>query len=171
MGLLHRHFDMADDEVLVEHGSTSTPWNIPPNPLNFMGGHIMPHSWHFADNSDTPRPYEFSFEPHGEAKRPAAVNLDTHAEFIDELRSTLVQHGLTSILGLVALAPEYLPSDGKEIFHYEKTFGRANVVFEVGLDAMKEKDKRTSVWVFGKGMEAGREGMFCMSGCICSRDD
>jgi hypothetical protein len=171
MGLLHRHFDMTADEVLVEHGPTSAPWTLPPDPLNFMGGRIAPRSWCFADDSGDLRPYEFGFEPHDELKRSEVIDLECHGDFIAELRTVLEKHQLTPILGLVALPPEYLPTsvEQKKVM-CEKTFGRANVVFEVGAEAMYEKDKRTSIWTFGKFANGGRESMLCFSGCICSGD-
>lgn len=168
IGLLHRHFDMTSDEILVEHGPTSTPWSMPPDPLNFMDGRIVPRSWYFPDTSGEPLPYEFGFERHDEAERSASADPDSRASFVAELREILNKHSLTSILGLVALSPDYLPTETQTTVKCEKTFGRANVVFEVGAEALNEKDKRTSIWTFGKDTRGGRESMLCFSGCICS---
>lgn len=74
IGLLHRHFDMSPDEILVGHGPTSTPWPVPPDPLNFMDVRIVPRSWYFPDASAEPRPYEFGFKRHDEAIRPASAD-------------------------------------------------------------------------------------------------
>ncbi len=167
IGLLHRHFDLNPDEILVEHGSTSTPWPVPPDPLNFMGGRIVPRSWYFPTASSEPRPYEFGFERHDEVVRPASADPESHAAFVADLREILNKHSLTSLLGLVALSPDYLPTEAQTMIKCEKTFGRANVVFELGAEALTDKDKRTSIWTFGKFTRGGCESMLCFSGCLC----
>lgn len=167
LGLVHRHFDMSDKEILVEHGATSTPWAIPTDPSNFMEGQIIPRSWHFGEDADAPKPYEFAFQRRGETKWPA-MNQDLDAAFVEELREALQQHGLMSILGLVALPADYVTAEHPTRVLCEKTFGRANVVFELGPEAMLDKEKRTSVWTFGKFARGGRESMLCFSGCMCT---
>jgi hypothetical protein len=54
ISLLHRHFDMSPNEILIEHGLVLTPWSMPPDPVNFMDGRIVPRSWYFLDTSDEP---------------------------------------------------------------------------------------------------------------------
>jgi len=148
--------------------TVSTPWTMPLDPLDFMDGRIVPRSWYFPDALGGARPYEFAFERHCEARRvAAATDLDTYPAFIAELGEILKKHKLTSILGLVALSPDYLPTEPQTMIKCEKTFGRANVVFEVGAEALNEKDKRTSIWTFGKFARGGRESMLCFSGCLC----
>jgi hypothetical protein len=169
IALVHRHFDMEPREVLAEHKSTSTPWPMPPDPQNFMGGRIVPHSWRFADASLEPQPYEFGFQRHDDIAKSVSVDPPSHAAFITDLRDTLKRHRLTSILGLVALSPDYVLTEDQSMIKCEKTFGRANGVFEVGAEALKEKDKRTSIWIFGKAAKGGRESMVCFSGCICDQ--
>jgi len=170
ISLLHRHFDMASDEILVEHGPSSTPWQLPPEPSNFMDGSIVPRSWHFLTDSDEPHPYEFGFQRYPDSNQLSAGPI-SHADFIADLHQVLKRHALTDILGLVALGSDYLRDDKGDFIKCEKTFGRANVVFDVGSEALNHKDKRTSIWTFGRGVRAGRESMFCLSGCVCSSKD
>lgn len=170
IGLLHRHFDMDEDEILVEHGSTSTPWKVPQDPINFMAGRIVPRSWRFDDaggGTARPQAYEFGFEPHSGDSNDADVA--AHQTFIEELYGILEKNGLISTLGLMAVPPDYLPSHGREVVKCERTFGRANVVFDIGPDGLVDKDKRTSIWVFDRPNNSRHEAMLCFSGCFCSR--
>ena len=160
---------MTPNEILVEHGSTSTPWPLPSGPLEFMSGRIVPRSWSFPDGSAKPRPYEFGFERHHEATTPA--DLDLHGAFVADLPEILHKHSLTSTLGLVALSPNDLPTKTQTMIKCEKTFGRANVVFVVDAEVQKDKEKRTFIWTFGKSNRGGRESMLCFSGCICNNLD
>jgi hypothetical protein len=162
---------MTPDEVLVERGAISTPWPIPPDPQNFMDGRIVPRSWYFPDSSDTPQPYEFAFERHDEGKCSASADPQAHAMFIAELHEVLKNHSLTSILGLVALSPDYLPTENRAKIKCEKTFGRANIVFDVDSETLNEKDTRTSIWTFGKLISGGRESMVCFVGCQCQNTE
>ncbi|KAL8398166.1 hypothetical protein RB596_005626 [Gaeumannomyces avenae] len=152
VGLLHRHFDMDEDETLVEHGSTSTPWKVPQDPADFMGGRIAHAAGRPADAAD-------------------------HAAFVGELQAILRKHDLDSTLSLVSVTPDYLPGGrgaGEEAAaaKCERTFGRANVVFDIGTGELADKDKRTSVWVFGRPNNSRQEAMLCFSGCMCQpRDD
>jgi len=95
----------------------------------------------------------------------------SHADFIADLHQVLKKHALTDILGLVALNSDYLPGCESDFIKCEKTFGRANVVFDVGSEALYQKDKRTAIWTFGRGIRAGRESMLCFSGCVCSQNE
>ena len=41
------------------------------------------------------------------------------------------------------------------------------MVFGVGAEALKDKQKRTSIWSLGKFTRGGRDSMLCFIGCIC----
>ncbi|KAI0398871.1 hypothetical protein F4802DRAFT_613296 [Xylaria palmicola] len=171
IGLLHSHFDMDDDEILVEHGSTSTPWKVPQDPTNFMAGHIVPRSWCFESGSDITRlrAYEFAFQSHNGDEDNVVVGLEAHQDFIQDLYRILEKNDLTSTLGLMAISPDYLPRHGREVVKCERTFGRANVVFNIGPNDLDDKEKRTSIWVFGRPNNSRHEAMLCFSGCMCKR--
>ncbi|KAK7398604.1 hypothetical protein QQX98_012013 [Neonectria punicea] len=173
IGLLHRHFDMDEDEILVEHGSTSTPWKLPQDPGNFMAGRIVPRSWRFGPGSGNAslQAYEFGFQPNQDDGDGDNVDPTAHQAFIEELYGILEKNDLGSTLGLMAVSPDYLPSHGREVVKCERTFGRANVVFDIGPDGQADKDKRTSIWVFGRPNNSRHEVMLCFSGCNCSRSD
>ncbi|GAM86189.1 hypothetical protein ANO11243_042010 [Dothideomycetidae sp. 11243] len=165
VGLLHRHFDMADDEILVEHGSTSVPWNMPSNPDDYMGGRILPRSWCFSPENNGLEPYEYEFRAHGEPGMP--IDPLVHPDFVHELQDILDAHGLTSTLGLMSVPPDYITGAGIGSVFCEKTFGRANVVFNVRRETLKDKRNRTSIWVFGRSEGSGQDALLCLEGCVC----
>jgi len=159
---------MSEKEILVEHGSTTTPWLIPPDIENFMDGRIVPRSWRFSNDSGKICSYEFAFERHNDIEISHHADPAAHQQFTADLYDILQKHDLTSILGLVTVAPDYLPTRDPNTVKCEKIFGRANVVFEIGSEALKDKHNRTSIWTFGKDSSPGRESMICFSGCACS---
>ena len=135
-----------------------------------MNGRIIPRSWRFDDNTGKAMPFEFQFEEQHNIEMSLVDDLASHAPFIAELQQILVNQKLAHILGLVALTPDYLPSaKTPAMLKCERTIGRANLVFSVGAEALKDKDKRTSIWTFGKSVEGGQESMLCFSGCMCQR--
>ncbi|KAK7428347.1 hypothetical protein QQZ08_005104 [Neonectria magnoliae] len=108
IGLLHRHFDMDKDGILVKHSSTSTPWKLPQDPVNFMGGRIVPRSWRFGLGSGNAslQAYEFSFQPNQGDGDGDNVDPTTHQAFIEELYGILEKNDLGSTLGLIAVSPD-----------------------------------------------------------------
>ncbi|PWY69053.1 hypothetical protein BO70DRAFT_400113 [Aspergillus heteromorphus CBS 117.55] len=50
VALLHRHFEMAANEKLVELGPVSSPWPIAAHEDSVVGGHILPHTWRVFEN-------------------------------------------------------------------------------------------------------------------------
>ncbi|KAI1733388.1 hypothetical protein F4680DRAFT_46796 [Xylaria scruposa] len=172
ISLLHRHFDMDDDEVLVEHGSTSTPWKLPQDPTNFMAGRLVPRSWRFEAGNEGAhlQAYEFGFQPH-RSDDAAGNPVEAYSHFIQDLSSILANHSLISVLGLMVVPSDYLPSPDHEQIKCERTFGRANVVFDIPPGDLDDKEKRTSIWVYGRPNNVGAEAMLCFSGCLCTRAD
>jgi hypothetical protein len=163
---------MDDDEVLVEHRSTSTPWKLPQDPANFMAGRLVPRSWRFGTKGGEAHleAYEFGFQPHRDNN--ATINLtETYVPFVQELYSILDKHGLTSTLGLTVVPSDPLLGPDRKVIKCERTFGRANIVFDIAPNDLEDKEKRTSIWVFGRPSKVGVEAMICFSGCICARAD
>lgn len=148
----------------MEHGSTSTPWIVPADPSNFMNGRIEPRSWSLAGGTGEILPYEFRFEEQGGAA-DGGGDPRKHPAFMEMLRAILVKHHLETTLGLISIPTNYAhdPSRTK----YERTFGRANVVFNVSADGLEDKDKRTSIWAFGRPNNSFQEAMPCITFCQC----
>ncbi|GAM89566.1 hypothetical protein ANO11243_076050 [Dothideomycetidae sp. 11243] len=167
ISLLHRHFDMDPEEVLVEYGRTSSPWQVPEDPSNYMDGSISPRSWCFSGDSGLPEPYEYEFKKHASTGHDTLITLTDHAEFVTKLGAILDRHDLKSTLGLMAITPDYLQGPDNDSMLCERTFGKANVVFNIGRNAVNSKGTRTSVWVFGKRVQGGQEAMLCFGGCGC----
>jgi len=52
--LLHKHFDLADDEVLLEHcDEAARTLTIRPIKRTELGPHVMETAWHFDENALT----------------------------------------------------------------------------------------------------------------------
>ena len=164
ISLLHRHFEMNANEVLVERDSVSTPWPMPLGTSSFMGGHISPRSWLYDRDGATLRPYEFSF--HVGDKTPVVEGFN---DFVSDLHVVLEAYGLTSLLGLSRLRPEdYIFDEQKRM---EKTFGRANMIFDLPNSLFEQigKETATALWLFKPSGEAGIRTMVCFSGCNCGK--
>ncbi|CAM1500538.1 Fc.00g097000.m01.CDS01 [Cosmosporella sp. VM-42] len=139
LGLIHRHFDLQPDEVLVEVNGTSTAWALPtgtdgddarglaPGEFRKYSGRIKPHSWKAQHGGLVP--YEFYFESDYAPKKEldvaglTAIDPDFLHEFIELLKETK----LDGIIGLRLL---------RDVSYHqvEITEGAANVTFQVNDD-------------------------------------
>jgi hypothetical protein len=79
VGLVHLHFDLADDEIIVDYNGTSTPWATKgPSQLEFNGGTNSlkyPVAWMLQEDAESTSadadakfalkwiPHEFAFSP------------------------------------------------------------------------------------------------------------
>lgn len=164
--LIHRHFDMADDEKLVEYGAISTPWSYNQADDNMMGGSVKPRSWVFKGGKMVA--YEFGFNQWGQA--PVYRDLPDKPAFYADFNTFLEQEGLNGLLGLTLL------TDRKQagVVKVEKTFGRANIVFPMpdSWDQDNEKETVPAQWEYAPAVGdfvVPVKKLICSVGCVCTR--
>jgi hypothetical protein len=162
VSLLHRHFDMDAGEKLVENGSVSAPWAYHQPDDDLYGGSVVPRSWMFSDGALYP--YEFGYNSRLSQAYPS---MPINNDFLAEFHELLEEHHLTDILGLTSVSP-LAPGSMK----YEKTWGRAMVVFTMAEDALDAMGKETinALWYFGSVKPSAANGyrvMGCAVACKC----
>ena len=158
MILLHRHFDLEDNEKLVESGNVSVPWSYTQDDDNLHGGSVVPRSWILADNSL--HPYEFGYNSFGVTEAYPAPPENT--KFYIEFAELLVKYGLSDIVGLTLVKPM-----DPNIMRLEKTYRHANVVYELPAEVI-DKDTMQAVWQFSEELRPGGYRAFtCTVGCVC----
>lgn len=154
LGLLHRHFEMAPSERLVEYNSTSTPWDAAD--AQNIGGMLLSQSWLFGDNQLVP--YEFCYS-HGNAARAQRLSQDatlaSMGRFLEELHAMLLAFGLDKTLGL--RRHPGLQFEGL----VEVTAGRANINFHPSV--MSPKESTETAWFF--------DPEYIKRGCTCKCND
>jgi hypothetical protein len=128
--LLHRHFELKEQEALVDVNGSSTAWTLPAQSpaseassvFEKYGGYIRPRSWLISGGKLIP--YEFFFDnPTLEGKQRFGTGGPKFDPiFVSSFASILSAHGLDRVLGLYLLA-------GAEENLVEVTEGFANVTF------------------------------------------
>jgi hypothetical protein len=115
--LVHRHFEIGDNEKLVEYKGTATPWENGTEVTT--GGTVMAQSWFYYD--DKLVPFEFEYVPpgmeHGVDWEQIPVG------FLTDLKSILDAHGSGRLLGLRRYPGDDYPG-GVEV-----TQGKTNITF------------------------------------------
>lgn len=140
--LIHRHFDLAANEKLVEFGAVSSPWSYTQNDSDMIGGSVVPRTWKFVQGKM--RPFEFGYnEALGE---PIYKQLPNKPEFYKEFNNILQDTGTSDLLGLT-LHSDKIPTDQVK---FEKTFDRANVAFTVTRDGemYDKEDAVPAQWIY-----------------------
>ncbi|KAF5969582.1 hypothetical protein FBULB1_10156 [Fusarium bulbicola] len=95
VGLLHRHYDVAPNEKIIELGPVSSPWVVGDDEV-ITGGAVLPHAWRVFDGEL--KPTEFKFVPQRELS-----NVDRPvfpAAFVKELIGVPQETGLDEVLGV-----------------------------------------------------------------------
>ena len=157
--LIHRHFQLAPNERLVEYNNIAAPWEVDA-PLLHLTSRIYPKSWAFIDHKLCP--YEFGFEADAAAPVPSCQIPDA---FIKDLGTVLLKYGLTRVFGLGwAQVEANTMSVGKQVMEF--TTGRANITVamteEIQADAYIEAS-----WKFAdKDQGLGGDFKTTMRGCI-----
>ena len=110
--LLHRHFDMAPDRLLVERNGTSTAWanvHVGVNIFNEDEPHLIyPNSFMLDPTTQKWMGYEHGFSAlNGADKYVVDINDPKYEAFIVEFANALQSHGWDKLLGLSAW-----PGDG-----------------------------------------------------------
>ncbi|KAM0345455.1 hypothetical protein ACHAPU_006382 [Fusarium lateritium] len=188
--LVHRHFPIKPDQILVETNGTATAWQLPQARSNRLedhslcykkyGGLIKPLSW-TVDDDGTFRPYEFFLAP-GTVDSLTASTSDTafhdflsrNEEFFIEFRQCLDSHNLRGILGL-----RLIREGESRTLSMEVTEEFANITFPLphhlkssDLDRMGGLE---ATWVYpahdadqvlanNPGVQLGTK--FCISACL-----
>lgn len=168
--LLHRHFPMKKEEILVEVERTSTPWHVKNlgDNASVMQGRVFPRSFRLSADSDGPmfEPYEFRYILEGE-EALANPNDPEDEAFAGKLVGLLRKHSLEDVLGINALTPEVKPLRGfvgEPKWLWEKTIGRANIFFPI---SELGKDSIEAIFVFSGANEGVGLAASCSSPCVC----
>lgn len=114
--MLHRHFDLADNELLVEYNGTSTPWDMTGRPET--ASCLRPTLWGLTQEGLL-QPYEFEFAPN--KQEPVNFSKQEYREFFTKLSCFLKEMKVERLFGLV----KYPGDDWEGV--YEITEGRANI--------------------------------------------
>lgn len=94
--LLHRHFDILDNERMVLHGPVATPWSDAVWSQAEQVGTVKPCNWLLRDGGA--QPYEFVFHPGFSTDK--SLDITQYAAFIDAYHTFLRDNKLLGVLGL-----------------------------------------------------------------------
>jgi hypothetical protein len=64
IALIHQHFNLNDEEKLVEFDNHAAGWNLTSGDKPWFGGEVVPTSWRVLKDRGL-MPYEFTFLPKG----------------------------------------------------------------------------------------------------------
>lgn len=135
--ILHRHFDMTQDERLVEYGGVTTPWPLSET-NEIFGGKVVPRCWTFSKGGLYP--IEFGFNPSGENTYP---EVKFQAGFVQELHELLCRLEIDDLFGLTILDD----GDLSTLRGIERTVGRVSITIPVSEGQVASAVE--SVWTFG----------------------
>lgn len=104
VGLMHRHFDIHDDEVMVESNGVSLPWKIPDlATMQDEDGVLIPSTWAVRHHRFMPTEYVFASHFQSTKQIPTVLSSEVSPQFFEDFMFTLRQHKLEHILGICLL--------------------------------------------------------------------
>lgn len=142
--LLHNHFSLDENEILVNIGSVAVPWKTPSLAEQFRD--VKGSAWRFTEQGIAP--YEFAYDV------SSLPDVSGFQPFISELRALLNRLGLTEKLGICVFTGE----DTDSTTRVEFTQGRANITLPFDI-APEDGPNRSieAVWQFDLSPELGTE--------------
>ncbi|KAK4092158.1 hypothetical protein PCL_04055 [Purpureocillium lilacinum] len=96
LSLLHRHFDIGEEERMVEYRGTSSPWSAC---LSMTGPAIRAINWAVADDG-TFRPFEFEYSP--DDRDSIEPSNPENAKFADAFKALLHDEHAAGLFGICA---------------------------------------------------------------------
>lgn len=141
--LLHNHFSLDENEILVNIGSVAVPWKT--NSLAEQLRGVRGSAWRFTEQGVAP--YEFAYDQN-------LPDVSDFQPFLSELRVLLKRLRLTDKLGICAFRSEDLYSTTQVEF----TQGRANITLPFDI-APEDGPNRSieAVWQFDLSPEPDTE--------------
>jgi hypothetical protein len=128
--LLHRHFDMKKDEVLVERFRNGNSYTSPKNVLQVSK--LVPHLWKLAksEKGEVQLLAIEYIEPDAETPdfEYQCKELTQNKEFIESLYNTLEVLGILDVVGLQLVHRESLRVDGKQLLERTDLKNRTSIV-------------------------------------------
>lgn len=145
--LLHNHFTLDTNEMLVNIGSVAVPWETPS--LAEQLRDVKGSAWRFTEQGLAP--YEFAYDVN---TRP---DIGGFQPFLSELSALLDRLGLTGKLGICCFSREDLDSTTQVEF----TQGRANITLPFDISPGDGPDRSIeAVWQFdsssGTDIDSGK---------------
>lgn len=142
--LLHNHFSLDVDEMLVNIGSVAVPWKT--SSLATQLRNVRGSAWRFTEQGVAP--YEFAYDV---APGP---DVGGFQPFLSELRALLQHLGLAEKLGICAFTRE----DQDTTTQVEFTQGRANITLPFDIAPQDGPDQSIeAVWQFDLPPGSGTE--------------
>ena len=133
--LLHNHFSLDADEMLVNIGSMAVPWKT--SSLATQLHDVRGSAWRFTEQGVAP--YELAYDI---ASRP---DIGSFQPFLSEMGALLDRLGLTGKLGICAFTRE----DQAATTQVEFTQGRANITLPFDIAPQDGPDRSIeAVWQF-----------------------
>ncbi|KAI0003449.1 hypothetical protein F4779DRAFT_621876 [Xylariaceae sp. FL0662B] len=143
--LLHNHFSLDENEILVNIGSVAVPWKT--SSLSEQLRDVRGSAWRFTEQGLAA--YEFAYDV--SSSQP---DISGFRPFLSELRALLDRLGLMEKLGICVLTGKDLDSTTQVEF----TQGRANITLPFDI-APEDGPCRAieAVWQFDLSPEPGTE--------------
>lgn len=134
---MHRHFDIAPDEKLVEFNNITTPWtiNVGLNEFNGRTDSLVYETAWMLNPEGKWMAYEYAFSPvRGRDSYIVDIQDSKHRDFLNEYTAALEAGGWAKLLGLRAW-----PGKGFE-GTFEFTQGKANINLVPGQFDMEREE-------------------------------
>jgi hypothetical protein len=170
VALVHRHFDLKPDEVMVDYHGVATPWNTALIDHYDSFGSVHPLSWVIVDGN--PVPYEFYYSADAATTTTTSgddsVVFDLPKDFVAEYEAILKAGGLQGYLGIRALRGQPGAGAGGTM-EFTQRYATFTVPYSPGSGYVPKGALYRTCWAFRNGREEPGDWCDCCSHCFhCS---
>lgn len=153
VALVHRHFTLKPDEIMVEYRGVATPWDTAALKRYAGFGSVLPLSWVLVDGQL--RPYEFYF-----STDPSEVAFDVPLKFLSQFDALLKFNGLDGVLGIRALR-EMGHESATHMMEFTQRYATFTVPWSGKLENTAGESLYRTSWSFRRGIEDPADYCLC----------
>ena len=175
--LLHKHCDIAADEIMVEQEAEENDAPVlatRPEPFRRLGRRVAPNSYRFL--AEQIQPVEYSDDP---VVHDAAADLLARRDFLNEFAAALDRRGMSDTLGLMVAPRSFYdrPAPAGRPLLVESSYevSRANVVRYHATHEFDPDKLLQTVWMASDSLLAASCPTLCSMKCtptgLCVEDD
>jgi hypothetical protein len=153
LNLLHKHFEISPDEIIVRHFDADAAY-MSPRAVTRCEQECVPYLWAYVPSGGNPGWYPLEFVATEQVHNVGDLVLLQYADLmLDELGAKLVERGLETTFGIAALFSRtpLQPPPGHTLLETTDEAGRILTLRSAPEHEVRTADTTKTLWIFTPG--------------------
>lgn len=150
LNLLHKHFELSPNEIIVRHFDADAAY-MGPRAITSCEQECVPYLWAYVPSAAAPGWYPLEFVAAEQVRNVGDLVLLQYADrMLDELGAKLVERGLETTFGIAALFSRtpLQPPPGHTLLETTDEAARVLTLRSTPLELVRDADTTKTLWIF-----------------------